>query len=175
MPNGIYFVPTPLPRRRGTRSRSVTSRPGAGLRLRTRWRRDRLDEQLANGADPGTSAELTLRAEQIGSGAERVRLAEYIERVLRVADEPAGMSGLLLRRGQVHACADELLALARRLRDDQPIEFRGAAMSAVLLSNGSGPLYYDRGSVRLRQAVRSARLALDEGGQSAQPDVSTAA
>ena len=167
MPNGIYFVPTPLPRRTGTPSRSRPSRPSARLRLKTWWLRDRLDEQLAEGADPRTSAELTLRAEQLGSAAERVRLAEYLERVLRVADEPAGMSGLLLRRGQVHACADELLALDRRLRDDRPIELRGAAMTAVLLSNGGGPLYYDRGSVLLREAVQSARLALDEGDQGA--------
>ena len=166
MPNGIYPVP-PLHIREQTGPRPRAPRPGVGLRLRTWWRRDRLDEQLANGTDPRTSAELTLRAEQLGSAAERVRLAEYLERVLRVADEPAGMSGLLLRRGQVHACADELLALDRRLRDDRPIELRGAAMTAVLLSNGGGPLYYDRGSVLLREAVQSARLALDEGDQGA--------
>ncbi len=168
MPNGIYHVPVPLPRPRPREepSRSGPPRRSAWLRLKTWWRRDRRDEQLAKGADPRANAQLTLRAEQLGSDAERARLAEHLAGILREAGEPVGMTRPLLRRRQVQACAEELFAIVCRLRDGQPIELCGAAMTALLLSNQRGQLYYDRGRVPLREAVRSARLALDENGQS---------
>jgi hypothetical protein len=150
-------------------------RPGVGLRLRTWWQRDRLDEQLAEGADPTASPELTLRAEQLGSDAERVRLADAIELVLRESREPATMSHLLVRRRQVYACVDDLLALALRLRDGRPVDVRGAAMTALLLSEGRSPLYYERSNVRLPEAVRAARLALGDGDQTTEQAVRTAA
>jgi hypothetical protein len=57
-------------------------------------------------------------------------------------------------------CADDLLALGRRLRDQQPVDVRGIAMTALLLTAGTSPLDPDSGQ-RLRPVVRSARLALD--------------
>ena len=174
MPNGIYPVPHRHIREQ-TRPRSRASHPGLGLRLRTWWRRDRLDEQLANGTDPRTSAELTLRADQLSSDAEPVRLADAIEHVLRESREPPTSSHLLVRRRQVYECADELLALADRLRDDQPIDVRGVAMTALILSDGRGPLYYERASVPLPEALRSARLALDEVDHAAAPAFRSAA
>ena len=47
-----------------------------------------------------------------------------------------------------------------RLRADDPIDVRGAAMVARLVLNGTSPLYGDA-PVTLRFAARSARLALD--------------
>ncbi len=166
MPNGIYPISTSPPTHAKAASRSQAP---AGLRLRTWWRRDRLDAALAKGTDPRTSAELTLRAERLASRPVRDRMAENLEGALREALQPAKIGRLLLRRRQAQACADELLALARRLRDDEPIDLRGAAMTALLLTNGRGPLYYERASVPLRQAVRSARLALDGDDQAAHP------
>lgn len=92
MPNGTYPIPTGLPIRNGRAPQLRRSRPGVGLQLRSWWRRDRLDERLAQGTDPRMSAELMLRARQLGSGAERTRLAEAVEGVLREAREPAGMT-----------------------------------------------------------------------------------
>jgi hypothetical protein len=54
----------------------------------------------------------------------------------------------------------DLVALALRLRADEPIDLRGAAMVARLVLNGTSPLYGD-GPVALRYVARSARLALD--------------
>ena len=53
-----------------------------------------------------------------------------------------------------------MLALALRLQDEQPIEIRGAAMTARLLRDGAVPLDQD-GTQNLGHAVRAARLALD--------------
>ncbi len=174
MPNGIYPVP-PLQTREETASQSRTARPGLALRLRTWWKRDRLDEQLTNGDDSGTGAEHTLRAAQLGTAAERVRLAEDLEGVLRRAREQTPQVHRLVRRGQVQACAGELVALAHRLRDDRPVDLCGVAMTAQLLSDPRSPLYYPRASVSLQEAVRSARLALDEVSQGAAPAFRTAA
>lgn len=67
MPNGIF----PLPQFHPHPSRSAGRRPRLMLRMRTWWRRDRLDEQLARDVDPATSAELTLRAAQVHSPTRR--------------------------------------------------------------------------------------------------------
>ena len=60
MPYGIY----PVPRFRSY-PRPAGARPSLALRIRTRWRRRRLDEQLSQGADPASTAELALRAAQL--------------------------------------------------------------------------------------------------------------
>ena len=118
--------------------------------------------RLSRGADPKGSATLALRAEQLASPAGRAQLAEEIEGVLEAARRPLTMSHLLLRRHQVKACAGELIELARRLRSEERVNVRGAALTAVLLSDGRGPLYYEPASLHLRTAVQAARFALDD-------------
>lgn len=46
-----------------------------------------------------------------------------------------------------------------RLRDDEPIEVRGAAMTARLLNDTASPLHHDSDQ-DLRQAIRAALVAL---------------
>jgi hypothetical protein len=70
-------------------------------------------------------------------------------------------------------CADDLTALVLRLRDDQPIAVRGAAMTARLLNNGASPLHRDNAQ-NLRHAIRAAQVALDATGCDTQ-DLETAA
>ncbi|HEX7299455.1 MAG TPA: hypothetical protein VF257_10630 [Solirubrobacteraceae bacterium] len=131
------------------------------LKLRTWWRRDELDEQLAHGADPTTDASLARRAAQLTSPTTRVHLAQALEIALREARKSWSVSARLpLRRVEVRECADDLLTLARRLRDFQPIDIAGAAMVSRLVFDGTSPLYRE-GPLTLRYAVRSARLALD--------------
>jgi hypothetical protein len=154
MPNGVFPVPRFQPRQ--------TDRPALSQRLRTLWHRTELDHQLARGVDPATSDELELRAEQLLS--RRSELASYVDEVLDRAHRPVAFTvEVPLRRAEVRACADDLLALGRRLRDDAPIDVHGAAQAWILLTDGSSPLYLD-GGVSLRHAVRSARLALDPVG-----------
>ena len=154
MPNGVFPVPRFHPRQ--------TDRPTLSQRLRTLWHRTELDHQLAQGMDPATSDELDLRAEQLVS--RRSELAAYVDEVLDRAHRPIAFTvEVPLRRAEVRACADDLLALGRRLRDGAPIDVQGAAQAWLLLTDGSSPLYLD-GGVSLRHAVRSARLALDPVG-----------
>jgi hypothetical protein len=159
MPNGIFPVPQFHPQP----SHSANKRPGRALRLRTWWRRARLDEQLAHGADPATSADLSLRAGQLRSRVVRSKLANALVKALGDARSP-GLEPFTAkgqrRRAEILECADELLALALRLRDERAIDVRGAALTARLLNEGATALD-QYGDQDLGQAVRTARLALD--------------
>ena len=149
--------PFPLPKfdmpRRPAREPS-----GLWARMRTRWRRNQLDEALSVGADPHASAELSVRASQLRSEPERARLANTL-----VDPLVAGRARELLtvgarpRRTALKRNVDELIPLIERLCDGRPIDVRGAAMTARLVSDTQGPLYR-KGD--LREALRVARVAL---------------
>jgi hypothetical protein len=160
----------PLPEFHTAPDRSRGERPSLALRVRTRLRRDRLDSELARGADPAASAELGLRAAQLHSEAGRRRLANELVETLGDARGPnLGAYRMKTRRrhAAIRESAEDLLALALRLRDDRPTGVRGAAMTAVLLNNGASPLLRDRAE-DLQRALRAARVALDTTGPDAQ-------
>lgn len=157
MPYGIY----PVPPFHTNPSPTAGAHPSFALRMRTRWKRNRLDEELVQGADPAAGAELALRAAQLRSREVRSQLANALTEKLNNARllEPFVVK-VRLRYAEVLDCGDELVALVERLRDEQPVYVRGAAMTARLLTDGAGPLYRPGGQ-GLRDALRSARLALD--------------
>jgi hypothetical protein len=131
--------------------------------MRTRRMRDRLDDELASGADPASSPELSLRAAQLLSPAVRSRLANAIIEVLGRAHEPnlgrftpAGHQ----QHAEVRKYADNLRALVARLQDDDPIDLQAAAMTARLVNDRTSPLHRE-GDDSLGSAVLSVRLALD--------------
>ena len=139
------------------------------------WHRDRLDRELGRGTDPKASEALELRAAQLLSA--RPRLAASVEDVLRRAVRGTRhfTVEVPVRAAEVRACADDFVALARRLRDDEPIDVQGAALTMRLLTDGASPLYLG-GDHTLRYAVRAARLALDPIGTTVhQEDLAAAA
>jgi hypothetical protein len=159
MPSGIFPVPEFHP----TPSRSA---PSLAVRAWSRLRRNRLDQELALGADPGASASLGHRATQLQSRGERARLANALVETLGDArrGEPVTIR-VRPQRAVVRDSADDLLGLVLRLRDDRPIDVRGAAMTARLVSDKAGPLRRP-GEVDLHDAIRTARTALDTPAQS---------
>ena len=167
MPNGVY----PVPR--------LHREPGPhlsfGLLARTWWRRRRLDDRLAGGADPASAPELGLRALRICSERHRERLARALQRVMSDARKPPPplRAQVPLRRRAILECMEDLEALVDRLRDGHTVDPRGVVLIERLLTDGGGPLYHDR-SHPLRYTVRSARLALDPLGLEAS-DLPTAA
>jgi hypothetical protein len=133
-----------------------------GAHLSSRLRRTSLDRELAQGADSGTRPELARRAEQLRSPEERARIANALVEAVGDArrNEPVTLRPRP-QRAVVREAADELLALALRLRDEQPVGVRGAAMAAWLTGDNSSPLHRDdRGS--LHEAVEAARAAFDD-------------
>jgi hypothetical protein len=123
MPNGIFPVPA-FDSRPGY---AAGTRPNLAVRLRARWRRNRLDDQLAYGTDPATSPELELRAAQLRSRRERSRIANALVQILGDARKGTPVTiKVRPQRAQIRAAADDLLELVGRLRDDQPVSVRGA-------------------------------------------------
>jgi hypothetical protein len=158
MPNGIF----PVPEFHSTPSRSG---PSLAVRVWARVRRNRIDQELALGADPAASASLRLRAAQLRSRNERARLANALVETLGDVrrGEPVTIR-VRPQRAVVRARADELLALVRRLRDDNPVDTRGAAMTARLVSDRAGALRRP-GDVDLDHAIRAAHTALNTPAQ----------
>jgi hypothetical protein len=169
MPNGVF----PIPQFHSYAGPAPGSRPTFGLRMRTRLGRDRLDEELASGADPASSAELTLRAEQLQSRAVRSRLANVIERMVGDSHSGRAITAGGWQEPRIREYADNLRALVARLRDDRPIAIQGAAMTARLVNDRTSPLYRNGGR-SLGSALLSARLALDRN-MSIHQDLPTAA
>jgi hypothetical protein len=162
MPSGIFPVPEfrPVPARR---------RPTLAARIRTRWTRKRLDEQLARGTHPDTSAQLGLRAAQLRSRSERSRLANALVETLGDArGSNLGAFGMKTRRQHavIREYADDVLVLVGHLRDDRPVETRGVAIAARLVDAGASPLHRNGGQ-DLQHQLRAARFALDTPGATA--------
>jgi hypothetical protein len=156
MPSGVF----PIPESRNSRKSGATG-PSLAVRIRTRLGRAELDKALATGADPAAGAELALRAEQLGSPAERARIANALVEALGDARRGEPMT-LRLRpqREVVRDAADDILGLVLRLRDDRPIGIAGVAAAARLADDRRGPMYRDDAS-DLHDAIRSAQSAMD--------------
>lgn len=176
MPNGIYPIPPihPLPPIQPREGHDSDHGARLALRLFTRWNRRPLDDELARGTDPRTGAALALRAAlelraaQLRSPEVRARLANRLVEALGDARAP-NLEPLTARgrrqRAAVEASRDDLLALVMRLRDERPVDVRGVAMVAQLVSAGIGRRKQHAGE-QLRHAVRAARFALDPTGVS---------
>ena len=159
MPSRVF----PVPKFRSEPRRTVVKRPSLAVRIRTRWRRSRLDDELARGTVPGDSAELTLRAAQLRSPAERSRLANALVDALGAARGPnlgAFTKKARRRDAQIRESADDLLALVQRLRDQRPVNLRGAAMAARLVNHARSPLH-QVGDQDLGHEIRAARTTLE--------------
>src|ERR1700744_2758565 len=61
--------------------------PSGAMRIRVRGRRHRLDTLLADGVDPLSSAELTLRARQLNQPSVRQALARGLRRAVNDAQD----------------------------------------------------------------------------------------
>jgi hypothetical protein len=156
VPPGVFPVPKFRP------TASDPTRPSLALRVRTRRRRNQLDSELARGVDPTASAELGLRAAQLRSEVGRRKLANALVEALGDARGPnLGAFRMKTRRSHaaIREAADDVQALVRRLRASEPIDVRGAAMTARLLNDGASPLHQDGGQ-DLRDAIRAAWVAL---------------
>ena len=135
-----------------------------GVRLRCRaWLREtHLDRELASGADPTESDELSLRSGQLTSAKNRDRFAVALEVVVEFVDthsQPHGMRPL--SRAEIRRCRTLLLRLAERVRMAGPSDVHGLAMTARLIADSASPLYKGGSSQPLASTIRMALFALE--------------
>jgi hypothetical protein len=105
MPNGIY----PVPKFRPAPHRKRPTRAPLALRARTWWKRGRLDEALASGADSASTPELALRRKQLQSAPGRSTLANAIVKLLGPTGRPDNRrgAGQTWPRGSLHVHRDQ--------------------------------------------------------------------
>jgi hypothetical protein len=140
------------------RARDVRARE----RLVARWKSSKLDRALAKGVPPETSGALLLRARTLLGPRARRELSQALQRILREASRaPWPGARMPVRRYEVMDARDDLNLLARRLIAPAPVDVRGVAQVRVLLSDGSGPLFWRRSADDLRGRVREAIEALE--------------
>jgi nucleotide-binding universal stress UspA family protein len=154
MPDGVSSIPKSRASDRSGVSRLAT-------RIRTRIGRAAADESLASGADPSSNPELALRAEQLSSREERARIANALVEALGDARRGEPMTFRSRpQRAVVRDAADDILALAERVRDGGPVGIAGVAAAARLVDDPRSPLYRHR-TGDLHESIRSAHTALD--------------
>jgi hypothetical protein len=120
--------------------------------------------------DPIVSDELSLRVGQLRSAGTRVRLASALRLAVELANgHRAPLVTTRLRCPAIRENDELLLALADRLRNGEPLDGQGLAMTARLVNDRSSPLY--RSGVRrsLPATVLEALTALERGHRSVGP------
>lgn len=137
---------------------------GLWLRVLTRWRAAELDRQLARGIDPMQSDELSLRVGQLGSAANRSRLAAALQAAVAMANgRHPPLLTTRLRLPEIEENEEQMLALADRLRGDDPLGVEGLAMASRLLDDRSSPLRRGGRAGSLPTALTEALAALERG------------
>jgi hypothetical protein len=136
-------------------------------------RAGRLDRELAAGTSPEASAILAARAARLTSTEFRRDLAASLRRMLAAAGQPAravpaqrsGLSAarpprVPLRTSRISQAGPRLAELASRLLEPGPVPVRGVAMVALLLADGTGPLYREASRADLDAIAERAAHAL---------------
>jgi hypothetical protein len=136
---------------------------GFWLHLVTWSRATELDRELAAGTDPMQSDDLSLRAGQLRAAKSRARLGRALRGAVNVAEtrvDPLKLPPSLIRRAEVRANRDLLLELAERLGTSSP-DIQGLAKTALLVEDGSSPMYQEAARRPLRVAAFDALIALE--------------
>ena len=151
--------------KRSAKARPAKIRPSVALRLRVRWNAAQLDAALADGADPGASRSLALRALQLADPRHRARIARSIDHVLELTERDTAPRLSLTRAPfqpeRVERSRPQLTELADRLEAVDSPSVRGLAMANLLVEDGTGALYVHEPSDPLRPAVEAILAALD--------------
>jgi hypothetical protein len=159
-----YVGPAP-PFKHTSKARPAKGRPSVALRLRVRWNAAQLDAALADGADPGASKSLALRARQLADPRHRARIARSVDRVLELTEREGALqlpvTRLPFRPDRVEQSRSRLMELAGRLEAADSPPVKGLAMANLLVEDGTAALYAHGPSDPLRPAVEAILAALD--------------
>ena len=157
-PDNLAVQPTP----RTVDQRSVT-RYRVRDRVLARVRARALDRALASGIPTDTTPALWLRARALTRPWVARELGQQLSRIVLEAHEPRRMPGMRVMgaaRERVLAAEDDLRVLARRLQSGEVVAPHGIAKVRLLLSDGTGPLFYRGSAMNLSDVIREATSAL---------------
>jgi hypothetical protein len=126
-------------------------------RLTVRLRAWKLDTAIANGADPDSSALVSLRANTLISRPMRRRMSRSVRSLLqhsRRPPHPIHVGAAICWREVVRA-RPLLEELAARLAGTGPVDARGVAQLQLLLTDGTSPLFDRSSACRLQEALEA--------------------
>jgi hypothetical protein len=158
-------------------SNSKIERRSLALSMRVAASRTRLTRALAEGADPGSSPELAVRAAQLTSGRARKRLVRTLRHTISEAQHPKPIRYrvVIINRAAALDAADAINAMIERLSYAEPARAQGLAIAEQMLTNvDHSPLYNSAAPGALRQLVLEATEALDQAPH-AEPELAIAA
>jgi hypothetical protein len=144
------------------RPRARRGFPLLGLRVRVWAGSLQLDCRLAEGVRSTSSAELTLRAQQLASARSRHQLASALTAAVDAASyprrpwkpaPPIDATGVLEAAEPVQRLAEDLTRI-----DDPPV--RAVALVSFLVCDPTSPLYNRHSPVTVREIAQRARSAL---------------
>ena len=144
----------------------ISRRSRLHTRLWAHLRACHLDQALASGVSPDSSAAISLRAQVLIRAAVRAGLAHSIRGLLQSAQRPSHPlnHSIPICRRKILASEASLEELAERLLARDPVDARGIAYIRLLLTDGSGPLYERPAADDLEAALHEAIEALDLTG-----------
>lgn len=122
-----------------------------------------LDRELALGAHPRRSAELSLRVERLKLPKTRLQLAKTLRCVVHKArgqSSPHLPAWERRAREQIEANSEALLTLGDRLEAEPPHCIRGVAMVSHLIYDAESPLHVGVEPQALSNAIQAASDAL---------------
>ena len=124
-----------------------------------RLARRRADAELVAARLP--SPRLAWRTIELVADTNRHELARALIDIVHASDERLLPTATPLHRGAVRGCRAELLDLAARLYDSDPVTARGVLLVERLVHDGSSALYGTTDAGRLAREAGVARRALD--------------
>jgi hypothetical protein len=129
-------------------------------RLLSRLHAGSLDRALAAGADPASSPQLRIRAQELTATPRRADLAESIDRLLVAAAGGGGTHRPLARISAIEANRPLRRSVSQALRGASPAPVRGVALVSTLLTDATGPLYVTGGAQEVAETLEEAQRSL---------------
>jgi hypothetical protein len=140
-------------------------------RVSARLRAHRLDQALAAGAAPDSSAGMSLRARALVRVETRRELAGALRRLTRTGVSPGALGSRVTTSGpRVSAVRDDLERLAERLLEPGPVSARGVALTQELLTDGTGPLFWAESADDLEVRLHTVLEALEPRNSDPKPE-----
>lgn len=135
--------------------------PTFGARLLARMFAAKFDRQVEEGAIPTPGSPLAAHIARLTSVREREHVARAFRRVLQSGERSQVAVDLRVPAlpHRVNECRDMIDDITLRLHSPRPVEAKGMARLRLLLSDGTGPLYFE-GQGSLAGQARGALAAL---------------
>lgn len=135
--------------------------PSLAARLQARIFAAKFDRQVEAGAVPTPGSPLAAHVARLTSVRERENVARAFRHVLQGGPGASTIAQLRIPvlSNRVDECRDVIDDITLRLHSPRPVQAKGMARLRMLLSDGTGPLYF-QGHGSLASELRGALAAL---------------